>query len=294
MYTACCVHEMPIRSLTIKRSRGSKCIACFAFLISVLLGSPVLLAMQTTVTAQEQSAPTEVEQLDQFLTDLALENMPLEYTDEKDWGQQDERWDGVRVYLKDGKIRTKRRKKTVNHGTWKRYSASLLDPDEQFSVQLDNFKEVGDRSTAFDVIVSARIKIEGRQAKWVKGVQLYSISADGKADLRLTVSVELKSTLDITKFPPDLILEPSISEADIELIDFQIDRVSKAGGEFAQQLTKAVRKTVDKKIAASEQKLVTKMNAKIEANRDRLTLSAQEAMKSKWAQLVPGEKDESK
>jgi hypothetical protein len=239
-------------------------------------------------TENEDEIENDAAQMDRFLTRLALDNMPVEFKEDEDWGQQDERWDGVKVSFKNGKLRTKRRKKMVNHGTWKRYSASLVDPEEQFSVQLNNFRELADRKVAFDVVVSAKIKVAGRQSKWVKGMQLYSISATGSADLRLTVSVELQSTLDVAKFPPDLILDPAISAADIELFDFRIDRVSKAGGEIAQQITKAVRKAIEKKISAKEEKLVSKLNTKIDENRDRLTLSAHDAMKSKWASLIPG------
>jgi len=89
--------------------------------------------------------------------------------------------------------------------------------------------------------------------------------------------------MDVSKFPPDVIFDPHVEDAEIELADFRIDRVSKAGGEFAQQVTRIVKSKLDKKIAAKEDKLVAKLNAKIEKSRDRLTLSANDAMKSKWA-----------
>ena len=243
-------------------------------------------ADRDSVQQQKIDAKQEIDdakKLDDFLTQLALDSMPVRYVEDKDWGKQKERWDGIKVSFKNGRLHTKRRKKMVNHGTWDRYEVSLVDPENSFSVQLNNFEETDSDRVTFDVIITAKVNVVARQAKWVKGVQLYSISADGSAAVKLAISASLGSRLDVAKFPPDLIFDPRIEDAKIELEDFRIDRVSKAGGEFAQQVTRIVKSKLDKKVAAKEEKLVKKLNAKIEKNRDRLTLSANDAVKSKWA-----------
>ena len=243
-------------------------------------------ADRDSVQQQKIDAKQEIndaKKLDDFLTQLALDSMPVRYVEDKDWGKQKERCDGSKVSFKNGRLLTKRRKKMVNHGTWDRYEVSLVDPENSFSVQLNNFEETDSDRVTFDVIITAKVNVVARQAKWVKGVQLYSISADGSAAVKLAISASLGSRLDVAKFPPDLIFDPRIEDAKIELEDFRIDRVSKAGGEFAQQVTRIVKSKLDKKVAAKEEKLVKKLNAKIEKNRDRLTLSANDAVKSKWA-----------
>jgi hypothetical protein len=234
-------------------------------------------------TATQMESVISSEKLDQLLTSLVLDSLPHDYVDEKDWGRQSERWDGVDMKFKDGKLRTHRRKKLVNHGTWKRYTAELMNPDEEFSVRVNNMRQRDDGAMTFDVECSAHVKLHARQSKWVKGVQLYSISADGHARLNLAVSMELKTHLDITKFPPDLIFDPKAIAADIEVQELRIDRISKAGGEFAQQVTRGVRSTLDEKIAEKEQKLVEKINGEFEENKKSLRLSISEAAKNKWA-----------
>lgn len=241
------------------------------------------------VSAPEQSGDVAVnavasnESLDQLLTNLVLENLPHDYVDEKKWGRQSERWDGVDVKFKDGKLRTHRRKKKVNHGTWKRYTAELMNPNEEFSVRVANMRQRPDASIAFDVECSAHVKLHARQSKWVKGVQLYSISADGHARMNLAVSIRLQTHLDITKFPPDLIFDPKATAADIEVEELRIDRVSKAGGEFAQQVTKGVRSVLDEKIAEKEQKIVEKINKEFREKKKSMRLSISDAAKNKWA-----------
>ena len=245
---------------------------------------PGVAAAQVPSQQQDQAVPIDAGvRLDQLLTNLVLENLPHDYVDEKKWGRQSERWDGVDVKFKDGKIRTHRRKKMVNHGTWKRYTASLMNPTEEFSVRVTNMRQRPDASMAFDVECSAHVKLHGRQSKWIKGVQLYSLSADGHAKLNLSVSMQLETHLDITKFPPDLIFAPKATVANIEVKELRIDRISKAGGEFAQQVTKGVRSSLDEKIAKKEKKLVEKINKKLREEKKSLRLSISEAAKSKWA-----------
>ena len=245
---------------------------------------PGVAAAQVPSQQQDQAVPIDAGvRLDQLLTNLVLENLPHDYVDEKKWGRQSERWDGVDVKFKDGKIRTHRRKKMVNHGTWKRYTASLMNPTEEFSVRVTNMRQRPDASMAFDVECSAHVKLHGRQSKWIKGVQLYSLSADGHTKLNLSVSMQLETHLDITKFPPDLIFAPKATAANIEVKELRIDRISKAGGEFAQQVTKGVRSSLDEKIAKKEKKLVEKINKKLREEKKSLRLSISEAAKSKWA-----------
>ena len=231
----------------------------------------------------DNDGDADAKQLDDLLTKLALDSMPVRHVEDKDWGKQSDRWDGVKIRFQNGKLRTKRRHKKVNHGTWERYEVSLVDPENSFSIKLDDFQELAKDKVSFAVAITADVNIKARQSKWIKGVQLYSLSANGFASVELTLSVSLGSKMDLAKFPPDIIFDPQVTSADIELSEFRIDRVSKAGGEFAQQITKVVRKKMDQEIASKEEKLVEKLNKKLEENKDHFTLSVHDAVKSKWA-----------
>ena len=88
--------------------------------------------------------------------------------------------------------------------------------------------------------------------------------------------------MDISRFPPDLIFAPTVTDADIIVDEFRLDRISKAGGEFAQQATRGARKILDKKVKEKETKLVEKLNEKLEKNKDDLRISVADAIESKW------------
>ncbi len=222
--------------------------------------------------------------LDRILTQIVLDNMPHQYTDEKKWGSQKKRWDGIRLRRDDdgGKLETERKYKMVNHGTWKKYSASLIDPNQEFTAELKNMSSLPSGATRFDLEFSAHLKLDARQSKWVNGLQLYSFNADGHARIRLRIACEMQVTMDISRFPPDLIFAPTVTDADIVVDEFRLDRISKAGGEFAQQATRSARKILDEKIEEKETKLVKKLNENLDKHKDDLRISIADAIKSKW------------
>lgn len=226
----------------------------------------------------------QTEALDEILTRIVRENMPHEFTDEKKWGTQKKKWRGIKFRRDsdDGRLETKRRYKMVNHGTWKKHSAHLIDPEKEFTVQLRDIKNLPTGATEFDLHFGAHLKIDGRQSKWVNGIQLYSLSLDGHAKLRMQVKCEMTTTMDFSNFPPDLVFSPTITEANIEVDEFRIDRISKAGGEIAQQITRQVRELLDEKIDEKEEKLVKKLNKQLNKKKDKLRLSVAQAIKSKW------------
>jgi hypothetical protein len=226
--------------------------------------------------------------VDRLLTTIALNNMPREFSETKDWGGQEERWDGLEIERDGLKIETRRRRKLVNHGTWKKYSASLRNPEEEFQIQIKNMHETTSGKLAFEIHLAAHLNIDTRQAKWVKGVQLYSVNAVGHAAVRLVIAIEMGVKMGISKFPPDLILAPSATSADLIIDEFRIDRISKIGGEIAQQISDNVQAKLDEKIVEKEAKLLTKINGLLIKSQDDFRLSIADVMKSRWGDSLTG------
>lgn len=246
--------------------------------LSTMAGSSAV--VPTTTSPEVHDAGDKI---DDLLTGLVLEHLPHNFKQDKDWGAQAERFDGLKVRRKGLQIRTKRKKKMVNHGSWQKFNVSLVDPKNRFSVSVKNMREADEGKVAFDLHCRSDLKIDGRIAQWVKGVQLYSLSLDGKARVKLAVTIELETVMDVTKFPPDLIFRPRATAAQLDVEDFRIDRISKIGGEASQQATRWVRRAIDEKIEAEEAKLVEKINADLKKNEKKLRLSLHDAVSSKWS-----------
>lgn len=241
------------------------------------------------VFAQEQKAAvakSDLREMESLINDLAKQFIPHKYEKKKDWGAQSERWDGLHVQLKGLRVKTKRRKKLVNHGTWKMYSAELSDPKNGLRFSLNSIKKDANGNADIDLSVTADLILFGRIAEWVKGVQLFSVSADAIANVTLNVQTTVGATLDFSHLPPDFLLEPKVNSAKLTVNEFRVVRVSKAGGEFAQQVGRGARKILDGKISEQEVKLVDKMNKSIAKKKDKLRLSVKELIDSEWSKIA--------
>lgn len=252
--------------------------------LAIAQSNPVPVTASPALSIANPSAPIDAgRKLNQLITRLVLKSMPHEYERNKGWGAQVERWDGIKWYRDGWEIKTHSRRKMVNHGTWKKYSAALADPQHQFDVTVTNFHQTRDERLGFQVNFMTKLDLFARQAEWVKGVQLYSLSAEGHATVRLTLDMDMAITLDPSRLPPDLIFNPNARRADLVVDEFRIDRISKLGGEFAIQVTRLARKELDDEIAEKEIELVTKINSAIEKNADDLRLSLADALQTTWA-----------
>ncbi|MFO0034819.1 MAG: hypothetical protein ACK55S_06385 [Planctomycetota bacterium] len=255
--------------------------------IGCLLGS--LGGAQMAVFAQEPASgpaeasarpESETANLEALLKGLVLDAIPHTYQKWDDWGRQAEQFTGV-AWRRDpgGKLETKRQWTKVNDGIWRMYSAELIDPAQTFEVKLENLREQQPGIVAFDLSFIAALNLHGRQAQWIRGVQLYSFSAEGSARVRLRVGCELGSQLDLRQLPPVIQLKPVVRAAELRLDEFRIDRVSILGGEFDQQLTAAVRGELDDQLQKKSGDLVEKLNRELQKNETKLKISLKEAAK---------------
>lgn len=223
------------------------------------------------------------EKVDALITKMVLQNIPHQFREDKDWGGQQSRWNGIDFRLDGMKVKTHRKKKMVNHGTWKKYEVSLLNPNEQFLISVKNMRESDDGKMAFDVHAAANLKIDGRQAKWIKGVQVFNVSVDGKTKIELVTTIELRTLMDMTKFPPDLVFRPEATAVQITVKDFRIDRISKVGGEVTQQISRLAQRAIEDRLKSEEAKTLNRINQQFADNAEKLKLSMHEAMSSKWS-----------
>ena len=244
---------------------------------------PIAAAANAAQASDVDSSATN--HFNQLMTQLVLNNMPHSYADDKRWGKTQQRFGGIQLRRDGWNVETKRKWVTVNHGLWQKSSAHLVDPANQFSVQLANVRAGGDDRTAFDLIFVSPLAISGRQAQWVNGVQLYSVSADADAKIRLTVTCEMSIKLDFQRLPPDVVFEPRATAADLQVEHFAVKHISKVGGEVAEQATQWVESQLDEQVAAKESKIVDKINKQIAKHQDEMRISLSDALSSDWKEI---------
>ncbi len=219
-------------------------------------------------------------QLQPLLVQLIMDIVPHDHENTKKWGSTKEIVSGLNVKLDGWQVRTKRRRKEVNHGTWKRYHVTLVDPQEFFKLQLLNLREESPGTVAFELLVQARLETYGRLQEWRRGVRLFSVSANASADVVLNLDFRMTSKLDASHLPPDILLQPKVVAADMRLKQFKLNRIGKADGPVVREFGDGIEKLIRKKLEEKNEKLVSKINRQIEKNEDDLRFSFRDMVSS--------------
>jgi len=253
---------------------------------------PSVVDVAAEASATETSTTTKATGAHRLLRTLVLENVPPTYENTKRWGGTKRVWDGLHISLDGLRLKTKRRWKEANHGTWKRYRAWLIDPEEEFEIQIENMAATPEGKTAFDVVIDARLGAWGRLSEYALDVQLLSISAEADARVRMRATCEMSLRLDVTRFPPDVILEPKVVRADLKLVDFHLVRISDLDGPLVREFGEELHDVLQDEIADRQVKLVEKMNRQLKKHEDDLRLSVADLAASGLRQLSGIDEDE--
>jgi len=220
-----------------------------------------------------------------LVNSIVRDNLPDNFESKDNWGHTTEVWAGVDIRREGLQIKTKRRKKAVNDGTWKLVRVRLVEPDETLHLEVLDVRPLTTAGRVeVDLAVDAQLEVFARLSQWELGVQLISLSANAQARAQFRVRFELGMKLDPTKLPPDVILDPVVREAQLRLVDFRLDRISQVGGSVAHELGEEARGLLDREVAKQNAKLPEKINRQLEKNR--LRLSAQDVLTSRWGTLA--------
>jgi hypothetical protein len=222
----------------------------------------------------------------EWITGLVREQLPDNYEKRKNWGHTVRTFDGVSIRLVEGRLETRRKYKQANDGQWQHYRVQLKDPADRFDVKISNIRKLDSNVVGLEVTVLANLEVFGRESLWEHGVQLYSVSAEADARVRLWARVAVATHVDFTRFPPDVSLEPQVVEARFEIPDFRIRRIGALNGPVVRSLSHSIREAVEAKLAEDNIKLVAKLNRAIDKQEKKLTLSLADLAASKWRALL--------
>jgi hypothetical protein len=168
------------------------------------------------------------------------------------------------------------------------YRVKLVDPEEQFEVRVGNIRQQDDGRVRMEITAVARLEVFVRQALWEHGVQLFSVSAEADARVRLRATADVATQLDLTRLPPDVFLAPEVTAAKLEILDFKLRRISDLSGPLVRSLSHSVREALEEKLAEDNAKLVAKLNKSIDKQeqKQKLKISAADLLQSQWGKLL--------
>ncbi|XZE19308.1 hypothetical protein SH449x_004625 [Pirellulaceae bacterium SH449] len=227
---------------------------------------------------------TEQEELAAWVRWLCLKNLPPHYEDLRKWDQSKEIVSGLNIRWEDGKLRTNRRHKTVKHGTWQRHIIDFIDPQSHLSLSFDQIDFSKPGQIRIVMQLSVPLALYSQLKQYQRGFKWYSISVMADATVAMQIDCRIKIHVNPTKLPPDVRFEPIIDRANMTLKHFEVHRISHVGGDAAELMGKQLRGLLDKKLAEYDDKLVEKMNAQIDKQKDRLVLSLSDWLGKKVSQ----------
>ncbi len=225
-------------------------------------------------------SPDERQELSTWVRWLVLRNLPPSFEDNRKWGREKEVVTGFHFRRDGWKIETKRKRKTVRHGTWSRYYIEFVDPTAnlQVNIQKMEFPKSGPIRIATQVI--APLKLFGRVSEWRRDVQLISLSTNANATIELNVECDIHVVVNPLKIPPDVEFRPVVTNATVALQDFEVRNISQLHGPLAELLGRGIREVLDNRLEDYREKLVVKMNSEIAKQKGKLKLSLQDWMQT--------------
>ena len=262
-------------------------IAAFSSAVVLLTATPRPVAADDFL---QGIPPDEARQLLQWGVDWVRQLIPETYHNDKKWGQTKQIVSGLDIRTQGGRLHTRRRRKEVEHGRWLRYDVHLGDPSDpdRLDIRVLRAEQGEDRRLRFDVQIDTVVDVHLQQQRWNLGTKLFSLSVDARATLRLMLTGDIAFELDFTRIPPDVLADPRILSTDLQLVDLDVDRIGKIGGDVAESVGDLVKRVIREEYLPEQQaKIMTKLNSQIDRRRDRLRLSAGEWLTRKLAQPVP-------
>nr|WP_255712752.1 hypothetical protein [Rhodopirellula sp. JC740] len=253
----------------------------------------------TAVTsATVEMTPDQARQSVQWLADQLLRHMPSKFDGDDDWGNTKSVWAGVKVRRDGWKISTKRRRKELRHGRWVRYDIQL--PQLERSTQsptggvpiipravlppeaspllvrsvVPTQTAAGQPGWLVDAVVRTPAKFHIRIERWNLGVQAFSISVDGTMEVNLDCKFVMGLSADYREVIPAIQLNVQVQEARVNMNRFNVERISKLGGDAAEELGNLAEDTLIRLWLKKENaRLADRLNQEIEEHQSDLRWS---------------------
>jgi hypothetical protein len=212
----------------------------------------------------------------EWLVNLAADQLPRAYDGENDWGDTKKVWAGVSVHRDGWELKTHRRFKELRHGRWFKYHlelpTSINTLSEQIKVQ--QVTPLQDGSWLVALEVASPLTFDCRIERWNLGIQSYSVNVTGNMRVRMKCTARISTYADYREIPPAMVVAPKIEAASLSLDHFEVERISKIGGDVAEELGDIVERVIRNHWLDKENdRLASRLNKSIEKKQDRLRFS---------------------
>jgi hypothetical protein len=227
--------------------------------------------------------------ISQLAAKIIAAEIPREFERKKDWGKTKAVTTGLHSYGNFFKFDIHREKSDLNHGVWKQYKLTLLDPDKNLDVQIENLRTLESGHIALTLNIAAKVHGWAQTVVYDRGIHVVGLEAEGDTGVRLSLDADIGvNSIKTGAFLPGYAIDPVVTDARIEFDDFRLTRISDLRGPIAHELGIILREGVEKELKGP--KLTAKINDSINNHHNRLQLTPEMLL----GKLVSKEKAASK
>lgn len=236
--------------------------------------------------ATQQAIAQQILDLDSFqelIRQEILDGLKSEYQSQHHWGQQIESKE-VRVRGKWSDLRLEKTTKEVNDGLWQRFVTTLVEPEENLQTRVEQIRSTAD-GVAFSLLAQAKVSGRGQFERWRKGIRLFDVSTDADATVKARIECQVAIRREPGHLVDDVVLDPRVTAIELELIDLDLKRVGKLGGDVSRELGDALRPTIAEELVRCEPHIVECANQSIHRHPERLRFSLDRFLASGWSKF---------
>lgn len=200
---------------------------------------------QEPTPIQEPTPPStkaDYSEISKMIRALVLKSAPKEFIDDSSWGQTTPfppRFilrNVPRTTIKVGD------RLELAHGPWKRAKVWMENPERDFFLAVTNIESTDASKHRVSLTSVAPVLIDYEFQQWVKGLMLLSVNGRARAKVRADIQCDAAVTLDVTKFPPAVTVDPKVSSLKVTIEEFTaFDPATAARPELAVDLNEQIR-----------------------------------------------------
>jgi len=237
------------------------------------------------VPTQTVPMPTTEESVSSMIQSLVADSLPREYIDDKKWGKTAKVVNGLSIKSDGDGIKIRKHTHEVNDGLWKEYRAELVDPKKQLDIRVQNIHAGDAGTTSLQLFLATPLHGEAKLEQWKDGAKLFNITTEADCKIEARIDMDVRVAIKPATLIGDVSVEPRVTRADLKLVDFQLQKVSKLQGWAARELGDGLKPMIAAELHRQEPKLVEKMNAAIQKNQNRLHFSPDAALTGGFSKL---------
>jgi hypothetical protein len=195
------------------------------------------LALAGQLRAESPDEVAQTQALARNLRNYLAEHLPSPLIEnDRDWGKYKLVTRGIE--WKGNRILPRGQKSHKNHGVWRRYKVTTLNPRQTLAFDIRDVRQVRPDTRAFTAVIAFDCRLEAEQQNWRSGVRVWSGSLRARVRVAAVMQCEVTSRLEVAKGSrlPELVFRVRVLSATLGYDNFVAEHVNGIGGEMAEWL----------------------------------------------------------